>query len=261
MILSTIRVLSVTIASVTLLSLSGCYYNRAVIKGHTNEERRELERSDARRAATLQICDGERRRAKDHVLAKYQIGKLQEMALKVSERISDDEKDELRDLISARLGDYTLPPELQFRAEEMISEIYTRAMDLAGFKVGELKKLEGSDWAASTRMHQNFFFAGNSYVNIVSSTTSPTARQLNSVAGVYLGANSDQSRYYVTLLRVYRLEGQGEAATPLYEPVNLSQYAESFLPLYCANAGTALDPIEFNTVEGLPVQERELAGP
>jgi hypothetical protein len=205
--------------------------------------------------ALRNLCDVDRVRARSEVLRRFEVDRFRDIALRISKNLTRADVTDLLRLASAR----DPGPGMRKRRVDLIGQIYSDAIARAGYRAGFSSRFEDSPWSYVVEIDP--LSSGNDlYVNLVTGNVKPDAGlgvgEAGAVEEVILGAYPDQSRYWITLSRVYRTESQpGGGATSLYEGVSLSQYVDEMLPRQCAPVGSGLDPESFNTVAGLPQAE------
>jgi hypothetical protein len=233
------------------VQLAGCTWpvDRRVISGSGRSI------GDASDSALRNLCDVDRIRARTEALNRFEVDKLRGVAVKISKNVSQADISDLLRLEKARDNGRDLGSNIHKRRIELIEQIYSEAISRAGFKAGSSSKLEDSELQYAVEVDP--LSSGNeSYVNLVRGQLELSrgieGNRVGAVSEVALGVYPDQTRYWVTLSRIYRFDTQpGGLLSPLYELVSLSQYIEEMLPSQCASVGSSLDPESFNTVSGL----------
>jgi hypothetical protein len=211
--------------------------------------------SDSADSALRNLCDVDRIRARTEALNRFEVEKLRGVAIKISKNVSQADISDLLRLEKARENGRDLNSNIHKRRVELIEQIYSEAISRAGYKIGNRTKLEDSNLQYAVEVEP--LSSGNDrYVNLVrgqpESSRGIEGNRVGAVSEVALGAYPDQTRYWITLSRIYRFETQpGGLLSPLYELISLSQYVEEMLPSQCASVGSSLDPDSFNTVSGL----------
>lgn len=239
----TTRLLVYTFGAFLLVSLSSCEVGRKTRSQHYPIPQ------GATVSPYQDVCDVERLLLRAGMLERYQIETFRKIALKISQELTPDSIESLRRLEPGVHRTDEHDWEVKMRRGELIQEIYGAAIARAGLKKGVIEKIPESQMSFVADV---LAIADSPFIGVLSGRLSGEPEKLDVISHVSLAPNSQQSRYFVMLLKPYRFEIRADgSASPVFESLSLMKAVDEQLPEHCRSAGTAFKYNEFNTVEGL----------
>jgi hypothetical protein len=235
----------------TVMGLTGCELFREYnINNPSNEASKSASAaSKAPKASDQTLCDVERTRARSEVLKRIQIENFRELALKVSRAVSSDEVKDLKKLEAVQFNGSDW--EIGRARGELVAQIYTDAIIRAGFLPPDLQTIPGTTLSATIGL-DTISASNDRYAEFLVGTLENKLGEEGSIAKVSLAANPDQSRYFVRVYRLSRVETKRDGSlNPVFTTENLFDAAEERVPRTCDAIETALNAEEFNTIPGL----------
>lgn len=231
--------------AVSALGLSGCTLGYTEMSSGSVSVKPKSESS-----ALRSICDVTRLRARGQLLKRIGIENFREIALKISDEITQDEIADLQRLDISKNGQADLTPEESRQRTGLINEIYTGAIRRAGLTPFSTEPIQGTDFTYHVGVDA-VTIGTDSYASIVLGRLSGEADQQGRFSQLSLSASPNQSRYYVELYQVTGYEEQSDGnKRPVYSIMSLYDAVDAVTPRHCAETKTALDLRAFNTIPG-----------
>lgn len=196
------------------------------------------------------LCDVRRNRARIETLQRTHIDRFREVALKISKMMTEEDVSSLVDLFPPGAG--SLDPEFLRQRNEIVSEIYTKTINRAGYTPPESQPLSdtglsvtiGVDPVSSSDDRYTEFLVGR-----LANGNNLSEGDLYQVS---LAADPRQDRYFVRLYLFSRYDVQADGTSrPILTSESLFDYATEQTPRSCDGVPSALDLDAFNTIPGL----------